>query len=111
MGLLKDLYKKPTLKAIAKSPPAKRDFDFVFKKDLSKASEILSTAEEVFGELLEEAFIFDVYEGEKIAPDEISVAVRVLLRHPERSLEDEEVNNLSKRFIDEMERKGFRLRG
>ena len=110
VDLLKEFWKKPTFKGISKFPPVKRDFAFVFKKDQLKAEGILETAKEIFGNLLEEAYIFDVYEGDKISPDEVSVAVRITLRNLERSLADEEVNNLAEKYIKTLEKKGYRLR-
>jgi len=110
LDLLRELYKKPLYRGISKFPPVKRDFAFVFDKETLKSEGILETAKEVFGELLEEAFVFDVYEGERLAPNEISVAVRIVLRHPERSLSDSEVNQLAQRYIEKLERRGYRLR-
>ncbi|GEM_PF-1627779 len=110
LELLRDLRIKPTFKGLSKFPPARRDFAFVFKKEDNFADQILQTAKEVFSDLLEEIFVFDVYEGENIGKENLSVAVRVILRHPERSLSDEEVNKLSEEFLKRMQEKGFRPR-
>jgi phenylalanyl-tRNA synthetase beta chain len=110
LNLMKELSQKPVYRPISKFPPAKRDFAFVFNEEQGKAEEILNTAKEIFGNLLEEAFIFDVYKGEKIGEGKLSVAVRVILRHSERSLSDDEVNALAEEFIKAMEQKGFKVR-
>jgi len=110
LNLLREFSQKPTYRVISKFPPAKRDFAFVFNEEGGKAGEILQTAEEIFGDLLEEVFVFDIYKGEKIGEGKLSVAVRIILRHPERSLSDEEVNKLSEEFIKAMEQRGYKVR-
>lgn len=107
---LQKVAEKPTYKRISKFPPVRRDFALVFPEGEKSAGEILQTAKEVFGNLLEEAYIFDVYKGEKIGEGMVSVAVRITLRHPEKSLSDEEVNRLSDEFIKVLEQKGYSLR-
>ncbi|RTZ70458.1 MAG: hypothetical protein DSZ30_00810 [Aquificaceae bacterium] len=107
---LKEVSQKPFYRGISKFPPVKRDFAFVFEEDKRKTEEILETAKEVFGNLLESVYVFDVYRGEKIGKGKISVAIRVILRHPEKSLSDEEVNRLSDEFVGKMAEKGFSLR-
>ncbi len=107
---LKEFSQKPFYRGISKFPPVKRDFAFVFEEDKRRTEEILETAKEVFGNLLENLFVFDVYKGKPLKEGEISVAIRVVLRHPEKSLSDEEVNKLSDEFVDKMAEKGFELR-
>jgi len=110
LDLLTELYRRPSFGGLSKFPPVKRDFAFVFPKEGSVAR-LLAAAEEAFGDLLEELFVFDVYEGERLGPNEVSVALRVVLRHPERSLSDEEVNRLAERFVKLAGERGYRLRG
>jgi len=107
---LKKVSKKPLYRAISKFPPVRRDFAFVFEESKGRTEEILETAKEVFGNLLESVYVFDIYRGERIGEGKISVAVRVILRHPEKSLSDEEVNRLSDKFVGKMAGKGFSLR-
>jgi phenylalanyl-tRNA synthetase beta chain len=107
---LKKVVQKPVYKGIAKFPPVKRDFAFVFPEEEGSADEILQTAKEVFENLLEDIYIFDVYKGEKIGEGKVSVAVRITLRHPEKSLSDEEVNKLSDEFVKTLNKKGYSLR-
>jgi phenylalanyl-tRNA synthetase beta chain len=102
--------RKPSYRGIAKFPPVKRDFAFVFPEGEGSAEEILKTAKEIFKDLLEEIYVFDVYKGEKIGEGNVSVAVRITLRHPEKSLSDEEVNGLSDEFIKALSKKGYNLR-
>jgi len=110
LDTLKEVSQKPHYKPISKFPPVKRDFAFLFEEESGKVQELLDIAKRVFGELLEELYIFDVYKGEKLGEGKVSVALRVILRSPERSLSDEEVNRLSERFIKAAEERGFALR-
>jgi len=102
--------KRALHRPLSKFPPVKRDFAFVLERDRHRADALLEAAREVFGELLEEFFIFDLYEGKELGEDRVSVALRVRLRHPQRSLSDEEVNELAERFIKKLEGMGIRLR-
>ena len=107
---LRELVKKPRYRVISKFPPTRRDFAFVVPEEVGVAQKLLAVAKEVFGDLLEEVYIFDVYRGERIGEGKVSIAVRVVLRHPEKSLSDEEVSSLAERFIKAMKREGFELR-
>ena len=107
---LQEVAKRPQYRAISKFPPTRRDFAFVVPEEVGVSEKLLKVAKEVFGDLLEEVYIFDIYRGEKIGEGKVSIAVRVVLRHPEKSLSDEEVNALAERFIKEMEKEGFALR-
>jgi phenylalanyl-tRNA synthetase beta chain len=107
---LSEVTKKPSYRVISKFPPVKRDFALVLEEGVHAADEIFRTAEEVFGELLESLFVFDVYKGERLGEGKVSVAVRVILRHPERSLSDDEVNALAERFVERLSEKGIKLR-
>ena len=107
---LQGFVRKPRYRAISKFPPTRRDFAFVVPQGVGVAEKLLKVAKGVFGDLLEEVYIFDVYSGEKVGEGKVSIAVRVVLRHPQKSLSDEEVNTLAERFIKVMEKEGFALR-
>jgi len=110
LSRLRELSEKPLYRYISKYPPTKRDFAFVTEDLNGVAEKLLKVARKIFGNLLEETFIFDVYKGEKIGEGKVSIAVRIVLRHPERSLSDEEVNKLAEKFVNAMKREGFSLR-
>ena len=46
------------------------------------------------GDWLKDVFVFDVYQGKGISPDLKSVALGLIIQHPERTLVDSEVNAL-----------------
>ena len=53
---------------------------------------LLDTTRQTGGELLEDATVFDVFEGASLGEGVRSVALRLAFRHPERTLTDEEVS-------------------
>ncbi|MCG6197623.1 hypothetical protein H1215_10630, partial [Anoxybacillus sp. LAT_38] len=52
------------------------------------------------GELLESLTLFDVYTGERIAADKKSVAFSLVFRHPERTLQDDEIQQVTAAVVD-----------
>jgi len=107
---IKRYSQKPQYKPFSKFPPSRRDFAFVVEEKVGVTRKLLEIAQDIFGDLLEDIFIFDIYRGEKIGKGKVSIAVRVVLRHPEKSLSDEEVNAIADKFIAEMAKEGFVLR-
>ena len=110
LQMLIKLQKQPSYRVVSKFPPAKRDFAFLLDDEKHSVEVLKEAAREVFGKLLESFFIFDVYKGERIERGKTSVAVRVVLRHPERSLSDEEVNDLAEKFVKKLSELGVKLR-
>ena len=55
------------------------------------AAQVEETIRQAAGELLERVELFDLYEGAGIEPGYRSVAWRLTLRHPERTLRDKEI--------------------
>jgi len=71
-----------------------------------ESSRLLDTVAR-FGEtLVEELALFDVFAGDPIPEGKKSVSIRIVYRSPERTLEDETVNEihhrLTHRLIDEV---------
>ncbi len=110
LSTLKELAKKPTYGGLSKFPPAKRDIALLLEEGKHTVQILSETARKVFGKLLEEFFVFDVYKGGNIERGKVSVAVRIVLRHPERSLSDGEVNALVEKYIAELQGLGIKLR-
>lgn len=60
---------------------------------------------------LKSAEVFDVYEGEHIADDKKSVAIRMEFLNPEQTLTDEEIKPIYEAVIEKLQANGAKLRG
>jgi len=87
---------------LPKFPAITRDLAVVVPLETLAAS-LEATIREAAGELLESAKIFDVYQGEQLGEGRKSVALSMVFRHPERTLTDEEANELHARIVSALE--------
>tara|TARA_Y100000591_G_C21798271_1_gene680626 strand:+ start:2 stop:1558 length:1557 start_codon:yes stop_codon:yes gene_type:complete len=78
-----------------------RDFAFLFPIDI-KANEIINKVKKIDKNIINKVTIFDVYEGEKLPNNKKSIAIRVLLEPNNKTFKDEDIENLSKRIIDQV---------
>ncbi len=96
-------------KPIPKFPPVKRDIAVLVDKGLP-VSEVQRVIEES-AKFLEKVELFDVYEGKGIPEGKKSVAFSLTFRAPDRTLSDEEVNEIIGGIIDKLSKIGATLRG
>jgi len=75
------------------------------------AERIRETVAAAGGDLLTDATIFDVYEGEQVAAGKRSLALRLEFRAPDRTLTDAEVADLRPAIVDALAAIGAELRG
>ena len=94
-----------------KYPAVWRDFSFVCDEEI-EAGSVVDVCYEAGGELVESAYIVDVYRGEQTGEGKKSVSVRVHLRASDRTLTDAEADEIAARILDEIGRRlGASLRG
>lgn len=93
-----------TYKEIPKYPSIEKDVAFLVQKDKT-AEEIMTTIKKAGGRLLQKIEIFDLYTGEKIEPNQKSIAFNLTFSDPKRTLTDEEVMELFHKIIKEVETK------
>ena len=67
------------------------------------ASQVERTIREAAGELLERIDLFDLYEGAGIDEGHRSVAWRLTLRHPERTLRDKEIEGRRSKILSALQ--------
>ncbi|MFH2046128.1 MAG: phenylalanine--tRNA ligase subunit beta [Pseudomonadota bacterium] len=85
-------------------PLATRDITIIIDQDI----EAMSILENInsFGEtLIEKTLLFDIFEGAPIPPAKKSVSIRITYRSSEKTLEDDEVNNIHKNITDRLIKK------
>lgn len=90
-------------KPLPKFPAMKRDFAFVIGRDID-AGQLEEVARENGSELLEDFKVFDVYTGEGIDDDKKSIAFSLTFRAEDRTLTDQEVEKVSEKVVEEIEK-------
>ncbi|NLO97406.1 MAG: phenylalanine--tRNA ligase subunit beta [Peptococcaceae bacterium] len=96
------LYKNCKTTLVAKSyprfPAIQRDLALVVAQNVASEA-IKNRILELGGDLLQEVEIFDVYQGRPIPEGHKSLAFSLRYQSPERTLTDEEVNNLNSNIL------------
>ncbi|MBU5442803.1 phenylalanine--tRNA ligase subunit beta [Paenibacillus sp. MSJ-34] len=89
-------------RALPRYPSVERDLAIVLAQEI-EVGQVVQTAKETAGDLLESVHVFDVYTGEKLGAGKKSVAISLVYRHPERTLTDEEVNEINSQIVANLE--------
>ncbi|MCD6252982.1 MAG: phenylalanine--tRNA ligase subunit beta [Thermotogae bacterium] len=79
-------------------PSIRRDLSVLIKKS-QRIGDLIKTIREIGGEMLERVQVEDLYEGKGIPRDARSVLLSLTFRHLERTLTDEEVNELMQEIV------------
>lgn len=85
-------------KVISKFPSIRRDIAISVDEKLA-SHQLLSNIINRAGELLQNARIFDIYQGEGVDPGKKSVAIALTFQHPSRTLVEEEINSIMQNII------------
>ena len=91
------------LRPVSPFPPFKLDLAFEVGSEVL-ASDLLDRLGDAIGDLLERTEVFDVFVGPGMEEGRLSIAVRLTLRGPDRTLRDEEVAPLLRHAVAEVER-------
>ena len=101
---------KMKFKEISKYPEIAKDLAIVVDKNIS-ADEIAKLIKKAAGSLLTKIEIFDVYEGINIPKNKRSIAYSLSFGTMDRTLTDEEINNIMNKIIENLQNKiGAELR-
>ena len=92
---------KTTFHAIPRFPSSSRDVAFLVRLGV-EAGELLRSATDSAEELLEKVQIFDVYEGKNIPVGTRSLGLRFSYRGADRTLTDDEVNEVHARIVQKI---------
>jgi phenylalanyl-tRNA synthetase beta chain len=85
-------------RALPTTPAAEFDLALLLPHGVA-AAQVEGKIREVAGELLERVELFDLYEGAGIDAGYRSVAWRLTLRHPERTLRDKEIEGRRSKIL------------
>ena len=97
------LFPEKHFQKLPKFPASRRDLSFLISEDIA-----WQDVEKEIKSLeipLEKIEVFDIYRGKNIPQDKISISFTLIFRHPERTLESEEVEEYVKEVMELMEKK------
>ena len=80
-----------------------RDFAFVIDEKYS-SGEIISLVKKIDKELVKDVKIFDVYQGDNIAPGKKSIAFNVTLEPKDKTLSEEDIDQISTKIISTVQK-------
>ena len=84
-------------------PPASQDLAVVIGRDVPAAA-VVEHARRAGGKLVRSVRAFDVYEGDQVPPDKRSLALRVVMRSPERTLSEKDIAGVRAKILGALER-------
>ncbi len=89
---------------------SERDFAFIIDKDFD-AKDLVKIISEIDEKLIKDIKVFDLYEGENIPINKKSIALNVTIQSLEKSLNDQDLENINKLIISTVEKKsGAKIR-
>ena len=91
-------------KEVSKFPNISKDLAFVMNKDIS-SNIVMNQIKKTGSRLLTDVNVFDVYTGENVETEEKSIAYTLTFNDPTRTLNDNEINELLDKIINEVESK------
>ena len=95
---------KMKFKEISKYPIISKDLAILIDKNIT-SDEIAKAIKKSAGSLLTDTEIFDVYEGKNIPENKRSIAYSLTFGAKDRTLTDEEINNIMNKIIEDLENK------
>ena len=88
----------PEFKPLSKFPAIRRDLA-VIVDDSTKAGELIDFIVKIGGKLLTDAYIFDIYKGEHLEAGKKSIALALILRHADKTLEETEIHQVVDKVV------------
>ncbi|GLQ30951.1 phenylalanine--tRNA ligase subunit beta [Litoribrevibacter albus] len=92
----------PEFKDISKFPEVRRDLAVIVDESVN-VSKIKKCIEQNSGEFMNSLSIFDVYQGKGIEEGHKSIALGLTWQHPERTLNDEEINQCVESIVNALD--------
>ncbi|NOX44856.1 MAG: phenylalanine--tRNA ligase subunit beta [Caldiserica bacterium] len=104
---LREARGEPRFKPLPRYPASKRDLSLLVPEGVPEASIREGILAE---ELVESAFLYDLYRGEGVPEGHRSLTYEIVFRHPDRTLSSEEVEGAVERILARLAPLGVRLR-
>ncbi|MBJ7353656.1 MAG: phenylalanine--tRNA ligase subunit beta [Thermoleophilaceae bacterium] len=99
-----------TFESFTSFPPSREDIAVVVPQNVP-AAEVIAAVESSGGKYLQNANVFDVFEGEQVGEGKKSLAIRLTYAAPDRTLTDKETEKARKSITQKLEEIGGALRG
>jgi phenylalanyl-tRNA synthetase beta chain len=90
-----------TARPIPRFPAIYRDITIIIDRGIETLT-VLEAVDEIGEDLVERLHLFDVFEGDPIAAGKKSVSFRVTYRSSNKTLEDDDVNDLQRAITDKL---------
>ncbi len=100
---------KPSLEAITKYPAVERDIAIVVHEDIT-AAQVINSIKENGSKLLRNIVVFDMYTGEQVPKEHKSLALQLKFQAVEKTLTENEVNEIVDKILIELGELGAKLR-
>jgi len=84
-------------------PPAAQDLAVVVARGVA-AADVVAVARRAGGDLTRDVHVFDAYEGDQVPADKRSLALRVVMRSPERTLSEKDIAGVRAKILGALER-------
>jgi phenylalanyl-tRNA synthetase beta chain len=84
-------------------PPASQDLAVIVARDVPAAA-VVEQARRAGGKLVRSVRVFDVYEGDQVPADKRSLALRVVMRAPDRTLNEKDIAGVRAKILKALER-------
>ncbi|MBE3033055.1 MAG: phenylalanine--tRNA ligase subunit beta, partial [Actinobacteria bacterium] len=92
-----------TFEDLGAYPPAAQDLAVVVDRGVA-AADVVAVARRAGGKLTRGVHVFDVYEGDQVPADKRSLALRVVMRSPERTLSEKDIAGVRAKILKALER-------
>jgi phenylalanyl-tRNA synthetase beta chain len=93
----------PVFADLGQYPPAAQDLAVVVSRDVPAAA-VVEQARRAGGKLVRSVRVFDVYEGDQVPADKRSLALRVVMRAPDRTLNEKDIAGVRAKILKALER-------
>ena len=92
-----------TFEDLGTYPPASQDLAVVVDRGVA-AADVVAVARRAGGKLTRDVHVFDVYEGGQVPADKRSLALRLVMRSPERTLSEKDIAAVRAQILTALER-------
>ncbi|MCB0367276.1 MAG: phenylalanine--tRNA ligase subunit beta [Bdellovibrionales bacterium] len=103
-GLMRGQPRTAKARPLSKFPAVERDLAFLVPESVA-AEDLLKEIRKQSGNLLEDAWIFDVYAGDKLEKGMRSIAYKMIFRDQNGTLGEAELTDLQKKLVQSVEKR------